>query len=330
MFWMPWHDLLRSGDPGTPRIAAGPTIRALAGLQHGVVARWQLRRLGVGAHAIRDRVARGELIVLWPGVYALGHAALSGPGTHMSAVLAAGEHTALSLRHAGATHGLRPTSAAWIDVTRAGGPRTVAGVRVHLTRRWHPDDVVIVDGVPVTAVCRTIVDLSDVVTDQGLDSILARAEAAQLDVSGLDAAVARVRGRRGPGPARLRAARERIAAYGAVLTRSEGEVRLRELLTQAGLPDPVMNLPIGGDELDAGWPALRAGIELDSWEFHNGRVRFVRDRAKLRRMTLAGWTILRFSGHDLVHRPGLVLRETGQLLSRAPAAARPARCASGG
>lgn len=291
-------------------------IRALAARQHGVVARWQLLRLGVPAHAVRDRVARGELLPLWPGVYALGHDALCRSGVHLGAVLAAGEHTVLSVRHAGATHGLRNTSAASIDVTRAGGPRRLAGVRVHLTRGWHHDDVVIVDGVPVTSVCRTIVDLSDIVTDQGMDSILARGEAAQLDVAGLDGAVARTRGRRGPGPARLRAARARFTALGAVLTRSEGEIRLQALIADAGFPAPVMNLPVDGDELDAGWPALRAGIELDSWEFHNGRVRFVRDRAKLRRMTLAGWTILPFSGHDLVHRPDLVRRQTGQLLAR--------------
>jgi hypothetical protein len=317
MFWMPWHELLRSTHCERGQIAADLLIRELAAVQHGLVARWQLRTLGVRGHVIDRRVASGALIPLFPGVYAVGHASVTATGRHMGAVLAAGPDTAVSVRHAGATHALRPTSAARIDVTRAGGARQIPGVRIHLTRRWHPDDVVLVDRVPVTSVCRTIVDLADILTSQGLDSVFAHAERLQLDVSDLDAAVTRVRGRRGTGPARLREARERLAAYGIVLTRSEGEILLREILGEAGLLEPVMNFPIDGDELDAGWPGLRVGIELDSWEFHRGRVRFVRDRAKLRRMTLAGWTVLPFSGHDLVHRPQLVTSEAAQLLGSA-------------
>ncbi|MCW3040748.1 MAG: hypothetical protein JWM31_2653 [Solirubrobacterales bacterium] len=312
---MPWHELRPSGVDSAPRSDAGPQIRALGALQHGVLARWQLLELGVPAHVVRYAVRSGGLIRLRRGVYAVGHAALSTNGWLMMAVLAAGEDTAVSHRTATHEHGLRVFAPALIEVTRAGGPLAIPGVTVHRTRAWHLDDVVLLDGVPITSVCRSIVDFADVGTAQALDSVFAQAEIRQLDVSGLDAAVERVRGRTGPGPARLREARERLAALGIVLTRSEGEELLRRLLDDAGLRPPQMNCDVAGDELDAGWPDVRVGIELDSWRYRRGRVRFVRDRAKLRRMTLAGWTILPFTGQELVHQPQLVAREAGLLLA---------------
>jgi hypothetical protein len=47
-------------------------VLELAAGQHGVVSREQLLTLGMSAAAIRHRVRRGRLDVIYPGVYALG------------------------------------------------------------------------------------------------------------------------------------------------------------------------------------------------------------------------------------------------------------------
>lgn len=64
-----------------------------------------------------------------------------------------------------------------------------------------------------------------------------------------------------------------------------------------------MNAIVDGLEVDAVWHAARVAVELDGWEFHRHRRAFQRDREKANALTTAGWTVLRFTHHDVVHRP---------------------------
>src|SRR5919198_5554708 len=82
-------------------------VEALAGRQHGVVARTQLRGLGLSASAIDRRVQAGRLHVVHRGVYAVGHPVLGPDGRRMAAVLACGPGAALSHASAAALWGLR-------------------------------------------------------------------------------------------------------------------------------------------------------------------------------------------------------------------------------
>jgi hypothetical protein len=70
---------------------ADAAIAAIAARQHGVIARIQLMRLGLGRKAIDHRVKLGRLHVIHRGVYAVGHARLTIHGRWMAAVLASGE-----------------------------------------------------------------------------------------------------------------------------------------------------------------------------------------------------------------------------------------------
>src|SRR3954468_19684563 len=90
-------------------------IAALAARQHGVVSRAQLRELGVGEEATRQRLARGRLHRVHRGVYSVGHEVLSGEARWLSAVLTCGPGAVLSHRSAAALWGIRPS--ALIDVT---------------------------------------------------------------------------------------------------------------------------------------------------------------------------------------------------------------------
>jgi len=60
-------------------------LAKLASRQHGVVAYWQLLRVGFSDGAIEHRLAKGFLHRLHRGVYAVGHPNVSREGQFMAA-----------------------------------------------------------------------------------------------------------------------------------------------------------------------------------------------------------------------------------------------------
>jgi very-short-patch-repair endonuclease len=123
-------------------------IAELARRQHGVVARRQLRDMGVGRQAIDHRLREARLHAVHRGVYAVGHTVLSRRGVWMAATLVT-DDAVLSHRAAGALWGVRPDHGSLTDivVTRAWKPRP----RVQLHRMTLRDDEITrYDGIPVT------------------------------------------------------------------------------------------------------------------------------------------------------------------------------------
>jgi predicted transcriptional regulator of viral defense system len=131
----------------------------LAGRQHGVVGRWQLRELGLSEKMIKTRIAHGVLNRLHRGVYAVGHRATTVESRWMAAVLAHGPHAVLSHRSAGQLWGLHPPSRIQPEVTCPGSKKTKKGIVAHRGTLLR-DEVVWVRGIPVTSVPRTMFDLA--------------------------------------------------------------------------------------------------------------------------------------------------------------------------
>jgi hypothetical protein len=75
-------------------------LAAMARRQHGVVARQQLKALGIGNGAIKARLRLGQLHTIHRGVYSLGHRRLTRRGAWLAAVLACGDGATLSHRSA--------------------------------------------------------------------------------------------------------------------------------------------------------------------------------------------------------------------------------------
>src|SRR4051794_5386532 len=73
-----------------PRSLVDRVAAAFAGQQRGLVARWQLLAAGITEHLIDDRVRSGRWLVVYPGVYAVGHRALQPEASWLAAVLAYG------------------------------------------------------------------------------------------------------------------------------------------------------------------------------------------------------------------------------------------------
>jgi very-short-patch-repair endonuclease len=254
---------------------------------------------------IKARVAAGHLVRLHPGVYALGHRRLRSQGHWLAAVLACGPGAALSHREAAALHGLRPSNRSRIDVTTARRIRARRpGIEIHHSVTLAAQDTTVVEGIPVTTIARTLVDLANVVASDGVAKALREAEHLRaVDAHELEAAMARARHRPGPGHARLTAVLEEHQRRGVQLTRSVLEDRFMALCERHGLPRPRTNFHVDGLEVDACWPTHRLAVELDGWDRHRDRQAFQRDRDKGNALVRAGWQLLRFTHDDVVRRP---------------------------
>jgi predicted transcriptional regulator of viral defense system len=294
---------------------ADRVIAGLAARQHGVVARAQLLDAGLSGKVVRGRIARGQLHQLHRGVYAVGHRRLRREGFWLAAVLAVGPEAVLSHREAAALYGIRPSSRTSIDVTAPQrGQGDMPGIKVHRTRSLDAADVTKVDGIPVTTVARTLVDLADVVPQDHLAKALDEAERHQLfDLKAIEAARRRTRGRRGPGPQRLAQALEELKAHGTTLTRSSLEVQFKTLIQRSGLTKPQTNALIANHEVDAYWPDHKLAVELDGWRWHNTRRSFIQDRAKDRDLTERGLKVIRFTHYEVTRRPAHVIQTLRRL-----------------
>lgn len=255
---------------------------------------------------LKTRLADGRLIRLHRGVYAVGHRQLRREGFWLAAVLSAGPGAVLSHRDAAALHGLWLGNHRRIDVTARRGRTSHAGVSVHVAK-LNTADITTIDGVPVTTVARTLVDLAEVVSRDQLAKAMGEADLRRVaDVRAIEDLLRRTRGRNGPGHANLTAVLAEHRQRGTQLTRSELEDRFLALLCAHRLPRPETNVHVEGIEVDALWRPERLIVELDGWAFHRGRRAFERDRDRSNRLVAAGYTVLRFTHDAVVRRPAEV------------------------
>jgi hypothetical protein len=179
--------------------------------------------------------------------------------------------------------------------------------------RLHPEDGVVRDGIPVTTVARTLLDLAEVVRPHQLDRALEAAERLGLfDLSSIERLIARSHGRHG-----LRAMQIALRDYRPpAFTRSELERRFLHLCKEAGLPCPAANLFIAGAEVDMSWPDRRLVVELDGHDSHRTHAAFERDRERDTSLQLAGYRVLRITHRRLEAEPTEVIGAVRRLLDR--------------
>ena len=266
-------------------------IAEVAERQGGVVSAMQLGTLGLNADAIARRMRRGWLHRLHRGVYAVGHRRLAAEGRWHAAVLACGEGAALSHRAAAAAWDVRAWGGGMIDVTvpTPGGRARHHGLRVH---RSPGVEVTTRDGLRLTTVERTLLDLAPRLRPRELERALEQAQHRRL----VDHAVLSELARRpAPGATKLRA----LLTEPLTFTRSELERRFLELVDKADLPRPLTNHRLGPYECDFVWPAQRLIVETDGAEHHRTRHAFEDDRAKDAELTRQGWRVVRLTHRRL-------------------------------
>ena len=305
-----------------PRAEWDRRIAAVAERQHGVVTHRQLRAIGLAASTIRTRVGRGWLLPMHRGVYALAYRPLQPWGHWLAAVLACGPGAVLSHASAAMAWAIRNSAAGVIDVTapaRTGKRRRV--IRVHSAASLRPSSVDIVNGVPVTGVARTLIDLAGAVRESAAEYAIHQAQVKGL----LDRPQLLDELAHAPNCAGTAAVR-RILSLSPVAedaVKSSLERRVLRVCKRAGLAAPEVNrwIALDGDglEVDLCWPAHGLIVEVDSARFHDDERAARNDPNRDRRLVLAGWRVVRVHERDLDERPGEVIRQIrALLLSRPP------------
>ena len=238
----------------------------------------------------------------------------------MAAVLFCGPGAVLSHRSAAALWGIRPSSGA-IEVTTPSKSRSRGGIRRHCSV-LPADEVTEHDGIPVTTVPRTIFDLAAAESVDVVESALRQSEYLRLhDRLSLPHLLERYPGRRGAPAIRQCLARRRETPGH---TRGWLEERFLPFLDRHRLPRPHLNawIEVGGRsyQVDCLWPTAKAIVELDGFAAHGTRIAFREDRARDRKLHVAGYEVTRIAPEQLDDEPDALAKDLRILLGagRAP------------
>jgi hypothetical protein len=301
-------------SPGDP----DRLIAELAGRQHGPVGHRQLRELGLTQQSISYRLRVGRLIRRHPEVYLVGHVVLPLEGRWMAAVLACGRRAVLSHADAAAHWGLMAPRGRLIHVTtpsRSGRDPDRTRIRLHRVGTLRVWETSLNDGIPTTTVARTLLDLAPVLRPRAMEDVIAQAD--RLGLLHLVSVRRSLREHpRQAGAPALRALLDRLAGAETVDVRSALEIAFLQLCDDHGLPVPHANVPLEGFLVDFHWPGTTLVVETDGYTYHSMPSAFEADRARDQALTLAGYTVLRFTHHQLTRQKTEVARRLRRLLSR--------------
>jgi len=283
-------------------------VEAVAAHQHGLVTRADLTGLGATRSGVRHRLAKRRLRPVHPTVLCLPGAPLDWFGRLRAVVLAAGPDAIASHRSAAALYEIPgfPNHEFEISVPLSTSPEVDGAIIHRLTTtcarvKW-------VRGIPTTPIARTLCDLASVVhplrVERALDTCLAQrlvtVPAVWRAVDDLPA-----RGRKGTGLIkRLLSAR----GDGHVAPPSALERRLLELLESAALPPPAREVDVGDADTWVGrvefvYRDAKLLVEADSRLHHSSLSDRRADAARDRRLTEAGWRVLRVTWEQVTTRP---------------------------
>jgi very-short-patch-repair endonuclease len=278
----------------------------LAGLQHGVVARRQLLELGFSARAIEHRVARGRLHLVMRGVYAVGWPRLTPERRWMAAVLACGEGAMLSHRSAAALWRIATEHKTLIDVSvRRRCRLRRPGLRIRGRPTLRDGDRVVRNGIPVTAVACTLVDLATELPETRMERAINEADKLDLiDPETLRSALDGYVGE--PGAPLLRHILDKRTFR---LSDSDLEILFRPIADAAKLPPPLTKQVVNGFEVDFFFHDLGLVIETDGLRYHRTPSTQTRDAKRDRAHVLAGLTPLRFTHYEIKYERARVRDE---------------------
>lgn len=300
----------RSCRPGSD--PASVRIETWLRRQDGIITLQQARSAGLSPRGVRHRVAAGRWQRLHPRVYRAVDHELTDRARIRAAVLWAGPRAAVSGLAAAWWHGLPVACPKLIEITVARGRQPAArpGIRVR-RRTLAAKDLVHLDGIWVTGPALTVLEGAAALGPGGAE-LMDRALQRWVSFDSMYRAHCRNLGRWGSpaAAASLGAAADHAA--------SNAERLLVALLVNGCVRGWKLGYVFGEFVLDVAFPAARVGIEVDGWAWHSDADRFRTDRRRQNSLVLAGWTVLRFTWDDLVHRPDQVLSEIQSALSASP------------
>jgi very-short-patch-repair endonuclease len=270
----------------------------LARLQHGRVALRQLSAIGFSLTEIETMVHRRRLIRVVDGVFAVGYVSSTPLSVLWSTHLATGGIL---------TH--RPGAVAYDFLTEP-FPLHVAtsaygedrnGIKVH---RAPGIEWVDVGGLPVATPARVLLGVA---ATEPRNTLLRAVNEAHVHELYDHALVIAECGRGRPGSQALRKAIAECATP--VIYRSEFERVFHRLIKLAHLPEPIVNAPFNGWEIDFLWKERGIAIEVDGFRFHDAPRAKTIDPIKHNALTLAGLRVLRYRWHRVTRQRPAVIAE---------------------
>lgn len=283
---------------------ATPLSRLLA-RQDGLITLAQAAELGISRRAVGRRVESGQWRRVAPRVaQAYGEPLTPQVRVRTAALWSGGVVSGMA---AAWHHGLvdRPGPIVDVTVPRRRNPGALHGVRVR-RRDLDPRDVVRHDGLPVLGAPLAALEVAVLLPGGG--AILDHALRRRIRWPDLLAAYRRAMGTAGSGRMRV------LVVAAADRADSEAERILFRLLREAGITGWTRAFRFGGRELDLAFEEGRVAVELDGWAWHVDHDRFTEDRRKQNALVQAGWTVLRFTWHDLTDDPKAVVTEIRRAL----------------
>jgi very-short-patch-repair endonuclease len=177
--------------------------------------------------------------------------------------------------------------------------------------------VTVHDGIPVTSVPRTVLDLAAASSTDEVEVAIRQVEFLRLyDRLSLPDLIERYPGRRGV--ARVRAALTRIEALPVGRVRSPLETKFLPFLRRHRLPRPRLNdwITVGERryQVDCHWSGTGQVVELDSWQAHGSRTAFREDRTRDRVLRTVGYEVTRISWRQLDDEPEAIASDLRRLL----------------
>ncbi len=170
------------------------------------------------------------------------------------------------------------------------------------------------DGVPITTVPRILLDLTCCMSDRAVAKALREfVRLNRTTIYGLSDWLGIRSNRRGA--PRLAKAMAQYRGLPIERARSGAEARALEILRDADIELPRLNVDVAGEEADLSWPRERLIIEIDGGPFHQDVGEDARKEATWRG---AGWRVLRIDSGDVYEHPQqlLDLAATGRNVRR--------------
>jgi very-short-patch-repair endonuclease len=274
-------------------------IARIAGGQHGLVTRAQLTEVGISRHSLRRRVDAGRLIAIGRQVFAIAGTPATWERDALAACLDRGPRAVLSHRSAALVWRLTEAKPETIEVTvpyGLSGRGNPVGVVVHRSRSLGSMDCLVVRGLPVTRLERTLVDLAAVAEADELTRCVNEALHRRLvSPAGVRAALVRL----APGGRRGRAQLRRILAPWLAGVESAAEADVLRAMARAGLPVPTTQFKVHAPSghlvarVDFAWPGPKVALEVDGFRWHANPTMHAEDAARANRLAALGWVVLR-------------------------------------
>jgi very-short-patch-repair endonuclease len=291
---------------------AQESISELVARQQGVITVQQAAEFGISSQAIARRVASGVWARVMPRVYRVTAVPETFRQSCLAAVLWAGDHALISHATAAVLWGFESVRTRRVEIwiPRKQNLRSDAVV-IHRGTRLDRADRDLLDGIRITTPTRTLIDMSGRLEDDRLLAVME--DLIRRNIVTTDRLEARLRALRKsgrPGSGRLEAL---LASRGSGRAMESAlETLVWTMIERAQVPRPVRQhwVVLGGQRyrLDFAWPEQRVGLECDGREFHDGRAKWVNDRARLAEFGAVGWRVLPVTWHAASREPERVTR----------------------